>query len=165
MQASRHLLFAAISLLIVLLDWGTKQFMQDWLAIENVIEVAPGFRFVLVHNHGAAFGLLSSAGGWQRGLFMGLAIVVSGYLIWRLWLARPSEDFFNLGLVLILGGAIGNLIDRATLGYVVDFIDLYVGDWHWPAFNVADTAITLGALVVVLDSFGIWRRPRAESVE
>ena len=143
----------------------SKQFMQEWLVIEPVIRVVPGLQFVLVHNYGAAFGLLSSAGGWQRGLFIGLALVVSTYLVWRLWLARPSEDFFNLGLVLILGGAVGNLIDRVTLGYVIDFIDVYAGNWHWPAFNVADSAITLGAVVVILDSFGVWRSQPSESVE
>ena len=131
--------------------------MQETLQVEGVIPAFEGLRFVLVYNHGAAFGCLSSAGGWQRGLFILLAVMVSIYLGYRLWLARPDERNFNLGLVFILGGAVGNLIDRIVLGYVVDFIDIYFNNWHWPAFNVADIAISVGAGIVILDSFGIWR--------
>ena len=131
--------------------------MQETLQVEGVIPAFEGLRFVLVYNHGAAFGFLSSAGGWQRDLFILLAVMVSIYLGYRLWLARPDERNFNLGLVFILGGAVGNLIDRIVLGYVVDFIDIYFNNWHWPAFNVADIAISVGAGIVILDSLGIWR--------
>jgi len=139
------------------IDWWSKRLMQETLQTEAVIPVFEGLRFVLVYNHGAAFGFLSSAGGWQRGLFILLAVMVSIYLGYRLWLARPDERHFNLGLVFILGGALGNLIDRIILGYVVDFIDIYFQNWHWPAFNVADIAISVGAGIVILDSFGLGR--------
>jgi len=157
-KGSRRLCFALATALLVVLDWWSKGWFQEVLASSGPVEVFQGLRFALVHNYGAAFGILASAGGWQRGLLISLAVGVMAYLAWRLWAARPDESRLNLGFTMILGGAAGNLIDRVRYGHVVDFIDVYVGNWHWPAFNVADTAITIGAGLVILDSIGLLGR-------
>ncbi|HCX86521.1 MAG TPA: signal peptidase II [Gammaproteobacteria bacterium] len=157
-RTNRRALFALISVLLIVLDWGSKVWLQALLASTGPLEAFPGLRFIIVYNQGAAFGLLASAGGWQRGLLISLAAGVMVYLGWRLWAARPDESRLNLGFAMILGGAAGNLIDRAHYGHVVDFIDLYAGSWHWPAFNVADMAITIGAGLVILDSIGLLGR-------
>jgi signal peptidase II len=110
-----------------------------------------------VHNTGAAFSFLSDAGGWQRWLFAALAIIISGVL--AVWLARlqKHETLLAVALSLVLGGAIGNLIDRVAYGYVIDFLDVYYQDWHWPAFNIADSAITLGVILMLAESLGVGR--------
>jgi len=154
MRGERLVFFITAAAWLVL-DLGTKQFMQDLLGRVGSVLWFDGFRFVLVYNHGAAFGFLSSAGGWQRGFFIVLAALVALYLVWRLWLARPREKQFNLGLSFILGGAVGNMVERINHGYVIDFIDIYVGAWHWPAFNIADIAISIGAVIVIADSLGL----------
>lgn len=143
-----------LSLLLIVADQVTK-----WLAVANLeyltpVPVIDGFwNWTLVHNYGAAFSFLSDAGGWQKWFFAGLATVVS--LAMALWLRlTPRADWRNaLPLALVIAGAIGNLIDRVRYGYVVDFIDWYVGKHHWPAFNVADSAIVVGAVLLVLFSF------------
>ena len=153
----QRFVFAVFALIFLLADWLSKRLFQGWLETGGPIEVIPGFRLILVHNHGAAFGFLASAGGWQRGLFIFVAAAAIIYLAWRLWMARSEEKLTNIGFAMILGGAVGNLIDRVRYGYVVDFIDIYVRGWHWPAFNVADAAISIGALVVIFDSLGLFR--------
>ena len=153
----QRFIFASVVLVFLLADWLSKRLFQGWLETGGPIDVIPGFRLILVHNHGAAFGFLASAGGWQRGFFIFVAAAVIIYLAWRLWMARSEEKLTNIGFAMILGGAAGNLIDRVRHGYVVDFIDIYVRDWHWPAFNVADAAISIGALVVIFDSLGLFR--------
>jgi signal peptidase II len=105
-----------------------------------------------VYNPGAAFSFLSDASGWQRWFFVGLTLFVSLVLIAWLRRLQAGQERLALALALILGGAAGNLIDRVVYGYVIDFIDLYYGDFHWPVFNVADSAITLGAGLLVLDT-------------
>jgi len=157
-KGSRRSSFALAAALLAVLDWWSKRWFQEVLVSSGPVEVFQGLRFVLVYNSGAAFGVLASAGGWQRGLLISLAVGVMVYLAWRLWAARPDESRLNLGFAMILGGAAGNLIDRVRYGHVVDFIDLYVGNWHWPAFNVADMAITIGAGLVILDSIGLLGR-------
>jgi len=157
-RAIRRIVCGFTAVLILIADLGSKRWFEDLLTSSGPLEMFQGLRFILVLNHGAAFGFLASAGGWQRGLFIVLAVVIMGYLGWRLWVARPEESVLNLGFALILGGAGGNLIDRVLYGYVVDFIDVYVGNWHWPAFNVADMAISVGAGVVILDSVGLFRK-------
>jgi signal peptidase II len=106
-----------------------------------------------MRNQGAAFSFLSGAGGWQRWFFIGLAIVASVFIF--VWLRKldSSRRREAVAWALVLGGALGNLIDRILYGYVIDFLDVYVGDWHWPAFNVADSAITVGVALLLLDSF------------
>lgn len=153
----QRFIFALVALVFLLGDWLSKRLFQGWLETGGAIDVLPGFRLVLVHNHGAAFGFLASAGGWQRGFFILVAAAVIIYLARRLWMARAEEKVTNFGFAMILGGAAGNLIDRVRHGYVVDFIDISVRGWHWPAFNVADAAISIGAAVVIFDSLGLFR--------
>ena len=157
-------IFALVAFVFLVGDWLSKRLFQEWLETGGPVDVIPGFRLILVHNHGAAFGFLASAGGWQRGFFILVAATVIIYLAWRLWMARPEEKVTNIGFAMILGGATGNLIDRLNQGYVVDFVDIYVRNWHWPAFNVADAAISIGAAVVIFDSLGLFRiRPSKKS--
>ena len=159
-QSVRFLLLAAI---IVASDWLSKYWAQDALTRHGFIPVWPGFNLVLVHNQGAAFGFLGQASGWQTMVFIVVGILVAIYLGIRLWLARPDEYRVNIGFSCILGGSIGNLIDRLNYGFVVDFLDVYVASWHWPTFNVADIAISVGAGIVIVDILGLFRR-RAEKV-
>jgi len=161
----QRFIFALLAFALLLGDWLSKILFQGWLETGGPIDVVPGFRLILVHNHGAAFGFLASAGGWQRGFFIFVAAGVIIYLAWRLWMARPEEKMTNIGFAMILGGAAGNLIDRVRHGYVVDFIDIYVRGWHWPAFNVADAAISIGAVVVIVDSLGFFRPKPSEQTE
>ena len=143
---------------VVALDRLTKQLAVDRLDLGEVYTVVPGFNLALVLNEGAAFGFLADSGGWQRWFFVTVGIVISTLIMTTLLRPGPASGFFRLGLMLILGGAVGNIIDRVSHGYVIDFVDLYWQAWHWPAFNVADVGITMGALIVLLDIFGSLRR-------
>lgn len=141
------------SVVIVLADQATKVWVTRTMELYESINVLPILNIRLLHNTGAAFSFLSDAGGWQRWLFIVLAGLVSLAIVAWLWyLPRRGETRLAAGLSLILGGAVGNVIDRIVYGYVVDFIDVFYGDWHWPAFNLADSAITVGAILVILDS-------------
>ncbi|MEK7439071.1 MAG: signal peptidase II [Pseudomonadota bacterium] len=141
----------ALALLVVLLDQLSKYWVSTSLHYGEARAYGGFFNLVLVHNRGAAFSFLASAAGWQRGFFIAIALVA--IVIISLLLARHARDkLFCLSLALILGGAIGNVIDRIALGYVVDFLDFHFSGWHWPAFNLADSAITAGAVLLVLDS-------------
>ena len=146
-----------LTALTVILDQVTKQMVVASMRLYESIAVIPFFNITYVHNTGAAFSFLSDAGGWQRWFFAALAFVVS--LVISVWLARlkNNEVLLAISLSLILGGAIGNLIDRLLYGYVIDFLDVYYKTWHWPAFNVADSAITLGVVLLLLESIGIGR--------
>ncbi|MBI4190004.1 MAG: lipoprotein signal peptidase [Betaproteobacteria bacterium] len=145
----------ALSALLVVLDQLSKFAMTRVLASGNGIEVTPFLNLVLVYNRGAAFSLLSSASGWQNGLFIVIALAAA---VWIVWLLRrhANERLFCTALSLILGGAVGNLIDRVLFGAVVDFLDFHAAGWHWPAFNLADSSITIGALLLIWESL----RPR-----
>ncbi len=147
-----NLKWLLLSALVVALDLWTKSLASEHLVYHQPLPVFPGFNLTLMHNEGAAFSFLSSAGGWQRWFFAIIAAVVSVVIV--VWLARlrPGQRWLALALALILGGALGNLWDRLTLGYVVDFIQVYYRDWYWPTFNIADSAITVGAVMLVLDS-------------
>ena len=141
----------AVTALVIVLDWYTKQLATDLLELYRPHQVLSWLNMTLAHNYGAAFSFLSDAGGWQRWFFIILASGISVVLlVWLLRLPR-NEWLTGLGLAMILGGAIGNLIDRIQLGYVVDFIDVFYKDWHYPAFNVADSAITGGVILLLLD--------------
>jgi signal peptidase II len=126
------------------------------------IPLLPFFKLTYVHNTGAAFSFLSEAGGWQRWFFAGLALVIS--VVIAVWLSRleKNETLLAVALSLILGGAVGNLIDRLAYGYVIDFLDVYYGTWHWPAFNIADSAITLGVVLMLAESFGLGKAKEEE---
>ncbi len=143
-----------LTALIVVADQLTKYWVSTTFNYGETLEVLPALNFTLVHNMGAAFSFLSDAGGWQRWFFAAISLVVS--VVLAVWLARLSshQRLLAIALSLVLGGAIGNLWDRIVLGYVVDFIDVYYKQYHWPAFNVADSAITIGAILLILDSLG-----------
>jgi signal peptidase II len=146
-----------LSVLTVALDQLTKYIAEAELLLHKPVAVIPGFfNFTLMYNKGAAFSFLSDAGGWQRFLFAGLSTVISIFLFF--WLKQISKDdeqkhnhILQIAITLILGGAIGNLIDRALTGEVVDFIQVYYSTYYFPAFNIADSAITLGAGLLILD--------------
>lgn len=140
-----------MSTLIVVLDLWTKGIATESLTLYRPVELTSWLNMTLAHNYGAAFSFLSDAGGWQRWLFTGLASVITVVLV--VWLVRlPTEDkLTSAALGLVIGGAIGNLIDRINNGYVVDFIDVYYRNWHWPAFNLADSAITGGVILLLID--------------
>ena len=148
-----------LSALLLVLDQGTKQLASAFLELRQPVLVVPNFYLTLLHNTGAAFSFLSDAGGWQRWFFAALAFIVS--LVIVVWLARlpRGSRWTAIALALVLGGALGNLVDRVVLGYVVDFIQIYLPflPWRifnpWPAFNVADSAIAVGAVMLVVDSF------------
>jgi signal peptidase II len=141
-----------LSALLVALDLATKALASHYLTLYRPLPVLPGFNLTLMHNSGAAFSFLSTASGWQRWFFSGIAAVVSVVLV--IWLRRldRSQTWLAVALALVLSGALGNLWDRLTLGYVVDFIQIYYEQWSWPAFNVADSAISIGAVMLVIDS-------------
>jgi len=140
-----------LSVLIVVLDLWTKSIASESLTLYRPQELTSWLNLTLAHNYGAAFSFLSDAGGWQRWLFTGLAAAVTVVLV--IWLFRlpAKEKLTAAALGLIIGGAIGNLADRVMHGYVVDFIDVHYRGWHWPAFNVADSAITCGVVLLLID--------------
>ena len=145
--------YLTISAIIIGLDQATKWLMVSWLALYETVAIMPYFNLTMAHNHGAAFSFLAQAGGWQRWFFTVLALVISTVLV--VWLAKlkPEAKLEAISLSLILGGAIGNVIDSIYYGYVIDFLDIYIGSSHWPAFNVADSAICIGAVLLIIDSF------------
>lgn len=142
-----------LSLLVVLLDQFTKYLAVEHLILNAPMPQFPGFNLTLVYNTGAAFSLLRDAGGWQRWVFVVLALAIAVFILAWLWRLPARRSWLGGALALVLGGALGNLWDRVSLGYVIDFIDLYYAHWHWPAFNVADAAITVGAVMLVIDAF------------
>jgi len=141
----------ALALLVVVLDQITKYWVSASFDYGEARAVTGFFNLVLTYNKGAAFSFLAAASGWQRGFFIGIALVAI-VVISVLLVRYAGEKLFCLSLALILGGAIGNVIDRIALGYVVDFLDFYLDGWHWPAFNLADSAITAGAVLLVADN-------------
>ncbi|MEO6696845.1 MAG: signal peptidase II [Gammaproteobacteria bacterium] len=148
-----------LSLLVIVLDQLSKYVVSDLLRLYESVAVLPFFNITLLHNTGAAFSFLAGAGGWQRWLFTIIALVVSVALI--VWIKRlpKTEKWQAAALSLILGGALGNVIDRLRFGYVVDFLDFYYQQWHWPAFNVADSAITVGVVILLLATLIERKRP------
>ena len=147
-----------LSLLVLILDQASKLAIDSSMQLFESIPIMPGFSLTYVHNTGAAFSFLSQAGGWQRWLFAGLAIVMSSVItVWLLRLQK-HETLMATALSLILGGAIGNLIDRVAYGYVIDFLDVYYQTWHWPAFNIADSAICIGVGLMLLENVGVGRK-------
>lgn len=143
--------------LLLVADQLTKQLVISNMALHESIELLPFFNLTYVRNYGAAFSFLSDAGGWQRWFFTVIAVVVS--IVIAVWLSRVKADQLKLSLALslVLAGAIGNLIDRSIYGYVIDFFHLYYQNWHYPAFNIADSAICIGAALLIWDSFSAER--------
>jgi signal peptidase II len=146
-----NFMWLGLSVLAIVLDQWTKSLASAHLVYGEAKSVFPSLDWTLLHNHGAAFSFLSDAGGWQRYLFTGLAITVSVIFIgWLLRLPKHAS-ILAAGIALVLGGAVGNLIDRVSMGYVVDFISVYYKNHYFPAFNIADSAITLGTLFLIID--------------
>ena len=148
----RYLVLLALSLGILVLDQITKRMAYENLMGQPAVDVLPIFSLVLVFNEGAAFGFLNDAGGWQHYLFISLASVFSVILLIWIWRERERNLLLASALALVLGGAVGNLADRLMHGFVIDFLLLHYGGWTFPAFNVADIAITMGAILLILDS-------------
>lgn len=152
------MIYFLIATVLVVLDQWSKWYMSGLLELcvpgrcESIV-ILPVFQLTLLHNSGAAFSFLDDAGGWQRWLLTSISLVVSAYVAVWLYRIRREEKFLAFGLAMILGGAVGNLIDRAFVGYVVDFIVVHWEDSYFPAFNVADSAITVGAGVLIIEMF------------
>ena len=146
----------AASAVVIVLDQLSKWLIQHSLVFGDRLALLPFFNLVLVYNPGAAFSFLSSASGWQRELFIGIGLAASALIVYLLR-RHAGEPWFCFALALILGGALGNVIDRVAFGAVVDFLDVHAAGYHWPAFNLADSAITCGAALLIWDSL---RRPR-----
>jgi len=138
-----------LSLFVIVFDQITKTMADTMLTLYAPKPVMPFFNLTLMYNQGAAFSFLSDAGGWQKWFFTLLAISVSAGIIYWLKKLPATEKEQAIALSLVLGGAIGNLIDRLIHGYVIDFLDVYYEQLHWPAFNIADSAITLGAAILI----------------
>ena len=138
------------ALLIVVVDQITKIYFNTAFSFGERVNVLPFFDFTLLYNRGAAFSFLASEEGWQRWFFTSLGVVAAAVILWLLR-RTPDQPRFRAALTLILGGAIGNVIDRLVYGHVVDFLLFYWKDWYYPAFNIADVAITCGAVLLVLD--------------
>ena len=142
-----------LSIVVIVIDQITKYVVDTSMQLHQTIELMPSFQLTYMRNQGAAFSFLSGAGGWQRWFFIGLALIASVFItVWLRSLDR-TQTREAVAWTLVLGGALGNLIDRVLYGYVIDFLDVFYGNWHWPAFNVADSAITLGVILLLLDSF------------
>ena len=151
-----------IALGIICLDQITKQMADSLLTYGEPLAVLPSFNLTLLYNKGAAFSFLNSAGGWQRWFFTIVALVVSTVIVFWLKAAGEEQRWTPAGLVLILGGAIGNVIDRVLFGHVIDFIQVYYNTFYWPAFNVADSAICVGAAILLLSGWLIQPQKSAE---
>ena len=149
-----------IAAAVVALDQTTKYAVERFLAYGERLAVVPGFLdLTLVYNRGAAFSFLAQAGGWQRWFFIGIGAVATIFIVWLLT-KHGSQRLFAFSLALILGGAFGNVVDRIVRGHVVDFVLLHWQRFHWPAFNVADSAITVGAVLLIVDELRRVRRGR-----
>jgi signal peptidase II len=142
----------SISAIILVLDLYTKHLVQQAFDYADRVTITSFFDLVRYHNEGAAFSFLADAGGWQKWFFTAIAAGASIFILYLLK-KHPTEKLFSFGLALVLGGALGNLYDRMTLGYVVDFLSFHLNGFYWPAFNVADSAITVGVGILLVDSF------------
>lgn len=146
-----------LALVVIVLDQATKLLILDAFQLGDRVVVTPFFNLVRVHNLGAAFSFLAWASGWQRWFFVALGLAASVFIVWMLR-KHPTQTLFCLAVSLILGGALGNVIDRLVHGYVVDFIQVHWRGWYFPSFNVADSAITAGAALLILDELRRVRR-------
>ena len=149
-SSSSMLPWLGLALILLIADQFTKILILGDYQLGDSTVVTSFFNIVRAHNTGAAFSFLADASGWQRWFFTGIGVVAVGVILWMLK-AHPGQKLFSFALACILGGAVGNVIDRVRYGYVVDFLDFYWGTWHFPAFNIADSAISVGAASLILD--------------
>jgi signal peptidase II len=141
-----------ISVIVIAFDRITKMVAQKYLVFHEALAVMPSLNFTLSYNRGSAFSFLDTAQGWQVWMFAGVAIIVSvGILVW-LYRIAATQKWLGVALAFIVGGALGNLWDRFSYGHVIDFIDVYAGRFHWPVFNIADSAICVGAVMLFCDA-------------
>jgi signal peptidase II len=148
--SSAMLPWLGLALIIFIADQFTKVLILGYYQLGDATRVTSFFNVVRVHNSGAAFSFLANAGGWQRWFFTGIGIAATIFIVWMLR-AHAGQKLFSFALSCILGGAVGNVVDRLLHGYVVDFLDFHYAGWHFPAFNIADGAITIGAVCLILD--------------
>jgi signal peptidase II len=149
----------ALALIVLIADQFTKVLVVGYYKLGDATTITSFFNVVRVHNVGAAFSFLAGAAGWQRWLFTGIGIVAALFILWMLK-SHAGQKLFSFALACILGGAIGNVIDRVVYGHVVDFLQFHYAGWYFPAFNVADSAITIGAAALILDEIRRVRRAR-----
>jgi signal peptidase II len=149
----------ALALIVLIADQFTKTLILGYYQLGDSTQVTPFFNVVRVHNAGAAFSFLASAGGWQRWFFTALGVVAALFILWMLK-SHAGQKLFSFAMACILGGAVGNVVDRLLHGYVVDFLDFHWRGMHFPAFNIADSAITIGAIALILDELLRVRRGR-----
>lgn len=166
---SSFALWMAVSAVLIVADQLTKLAIVKWVGLYEKIPLNGFINLTHQRNTGAAFSFLADAGGWQRWAFVVLATAVSGFITVWLWRLRAERQVvLSAGLAMVLGGAVGNLVDRIRLGYVVDFVQVWIGSWPFPSFNVADAAITVGAGLLIIDSLFISRpqplRPQDEDL-
>lgn len=147
--------YAWIAPLVVLIDQISKYLAEAYLQLHQPVAIIPFLNFTLAYNTGAAFSFLHQAGGWQNTFFIWVAVLMSVVLLVMLYRTPRNQLQFTLAIWLVLGGAVGNLIDRLRLQKVVDFIDFYIGEWNFATFNVADMAISIGAFLLIMDSFNL----------
>jgi len=158
-SAGSMLPWLGLALLILIADQFTKVLILGYYRLGDATYVTSFFNLVRVHNAGAAFSFLANAGGWQRWFFTGIGIAAAIFIVWMLK-SHHGQKLFSFALACILGGAIGNVIDRTLYGYVVDFLDFHYAGWHFPTFNIADSTITIGAVCLILDEILRVRRTR-----
>jgi signal peptidase II len=156
-STSSVLPWLALALLVIVLDQFTKTLVVGWFQLGDTRTVTPFFNLVRAHNTGAAFSFLAGASGWQRWFFVVLGAAAALFIVWMLR-RHAGQRLFSAALALILGGALGNVVDRLIHGYVIDFLQVHHRGWYFPSFNVADSAITLGAVLLVLDELRRVRR-------
>ena len=147
----------ALAMIILIADQFTKVLIVGYYKLGDATTVTSFFNVVRVHNIGAAFSFLAGAGGWQRWLFTGIGLIAALFILWMLK-SHAGQKLFSFALASILGGAVGNVIDRVVHGYVVDFLQFHYAGWYFPSFNVADSAITIGAAAIILDEIRRVRR-------
>jgi len=159
-SAGAMLPWLGLALLVLIADQFTKVLILGYYHLGDATQVTSFFNVVRVHNLGAAFSFLASASGWQRWFFTAIGVTAALFIVWLLK-SHAGQKLFSFALACILGGAVGNVVDRALHGYVVDFLDFHYGNWHFPAFNIADSAITIGAVCLILDELLRVRRAKA----
>lgn len=159
------LIWCWLSLVIILLDQASKYLIVNHLTTYELLPILPFFNLTLMHNTGAAFSFLSQTGNLSTWIFSIVAIAVGAVLIFSLYRLPRKKSWLACALALILGGALGNLLDRFINGYVVDFLDFYYGNWHFAAFNLADSAITVGGAMLLIDMFFFQKETKEKSLK
>lgn len=159
-SSSGMLPWLGLALILLIADQFTKVLILGYYRLGDATTITSFFNIVRVHNTGAAFSFLASAGGWQRWFFTTIGVAAALFIVWMLK-SHPGQKLFSFALACILGGAVGNVIDRTMHGYVVDFLDFHYAGWHFPAFNIADAGITIGAVCLILDELLRVKRAKA----